>query len=230
MERGTILIIEDNPDIREGIRILLQSEGYVVVEAADGAAGLRLLDGRIALVILDIMMPGLSGIETCKLIRDKSTVPVLFLTAKSSEMDKLQGFGVGGDDYLVKPFSYIELKARVGALIRRNQVYDSHLSKGDTMVSYKNLQMNAEDRVVWKDGIPIELTEKEHLILKLLMDYQGKVFSAENLYTSIWQEPFLYTSANTVMVHIKNIRSKVEKNPQQPEIIKTVWGKGYKIG
>ena len=230
MERGTILIIEDNPDIREGIRILLQSEGYVVVEAADGAAGLRLLDGRIALVILDIMMPGLSGIETCKLIRDKSTVPVLFLTAKSSEMDKLQGFGVGGDDYLVKPFSYIELKARVGALSRRNQVYDSHLSKGDTMVSYKNLQMNAEDRVVWKDGIPIELTEKEHLILKLLMDYQGKVFSAENLYTSIWQEPFLYTSANTVMVHIKNIRSKVEKNPQQPEIIKTVWGKGYKIG
>jgi len=229
MEKGTVLIIEDDRDIREGIRILLQSEGYQVEEAADGISGLRMLDGRVVIVILDIMMPGLSGIDTCKLIREKSTVPVLFLTAKSSEMDKLQGFGAGGDDYLVKPFSYIELKARVGALIRRHQQYDSHLTGENTTVTYKNLQINAEDRSVLRDGEPVELTEKEHLILNLLLKYRGKVFSVENIYTSIWEEPFLYTSANTVMVHIRNLRAKIEENPQKPEIIKTVWGKGYKI-
>lgn len=229
MEKGTVLIIEDNGDIREGIRILLQNEGYQVKEAADGITGWKMLNEEISLVILDIMMPGISGIDTCKLIREKSTVPVLFLTAKSSEMDKLQGFGAGGDDYLVKPFSYIELKARVGALIRRNQLYDSRFPKGETTITIKNLQISMQDRIVVKNGEIIELTEKEHLILNLLLQYRGKVFSVENIYTSIWQEPFLYTSANTVMVHIRNIRAKIEDNPQQPEIIKTVWGRGYKI-
>lgn len=226
-----ILIIEDDGDIREGVRILLESEGYQVEEARDGRAGLALLTEETDLVILDVMMPGMSGIKTCEEIRKVSYVPVLFLTAKSQESDKLIGLMVGGDDYLPKPFSYSELLGRVKALLRRYRVYSGKGGGyGERYLELSKIRINTEFNEVSIDGEAVYLSETEYHILLLLMQYPRKIFSAKNLYESIWEEPYFYSCNGTVMVHIRKLRLKIEKDPQNPQYIRTVWGKGYRFG
>ena len=234
MDIGTILLIEDDVDIREGVRVLLTSEGYSVMEADCGKKGLQLLNETIDLVILDIMMPGMSGIITCEEIRKVSNVPVLFLTAKAQESDKLLGLLVGGDDYLPKPFSYAELLGRVKALLRRYHIYQgkfvpSNQSDGEWM-EHKGIRILTTSNVVQVDGRDIELSEIEYQILRLLIQYPNKIFTTQNIYESVWNEPFYYSSNNTIMVHIRKLRLKIEEDPQQPKRICTVWGKGYRIG
>lgn len=231
MEKN-ILIIEDDKDIREGVKILLEGEGYSVKEASNGADGLKKLTPNTNLVILDIMMPGISGLKTCEEIRKISYVPILFLTAKSKESDKLIGFMAGADDYLIKPFSYTELFARVRALLRRHQVYDREILQiqKEEWIEIHQIRINSSKNIVFQQGNEIQLTEIEYKILLLLIQYPTKIFSLQNLYESIWEEPFISTSANTIMVHIRNLRTKIEENPQKPKIIQTVWGKGYRLG
>lgn len=235
MERGNILIIEDDADIREGVRILLEGDGFLVEEAETGAAGLGKLADTTELVILDIMMPGISGIKTCEEIRKSSKVPVLFLTAKGQEADKLLGLTVGGDDYLVKPFSYAELLARVRALLRRRNVYDKiGQAESDDMPQWLErggIRIHTKYNQVTLHGTEVGLTEMEYGLLLLMMKNPQKIFSVQNLYESVWGEPFIYeSSGNTVMVHIRRLRKKIEENPQSPKIIINVWGKGYRLG
>ena len=233
MEQTNILIIEDDSDIRESVRILLEGEGFHVTEAQNGIEGIRQVTKSTHLIILDIMMPGISGIKTCEEFRKFSYVPILFLTAKSRESDKLLGFMAGGDDYLVKPFSYAELSARVKALLRRHHIYDKEkdfTNNEQKWIESTQIRINTKKNVVIVREDEILLTEIEYEILLLMMKYPNKIFSVQNLYESIWNEPFYNNSANTVMVHIRKLRKKVEKNPQTPKIIQTVWGKGYCFG
>ncbi|MGL4792042.1 MAG: response regulator transcription factor [Anaerotignaceae bacterium] len=233
MSKEQILIIEDDEDIREGVRILLESESYVITEAENGRKGLEALNKSTDLVILDIMMNGMSGLRTCEEIRKISNVPVLFLTAKAQESDKLIGLMAGGDDYLTKPFSYAELLGRVKALLRRYKIYmgknseikediSEYIEKGVVRVhrTYNEVFVNNEAR---------ELTDIEYNMLLLMMKNSGRIFSAQNLYESVWDEPYFYSSNSTVTVHIRKLRVKIENDPQNPEYIKTVWGKGYKF-
>lgn len=229
-----ILLIEDDADIREGVRLLLSAEGYEIIEADCGAKGLEQLDGSIDLVILDVMMPGISGIKTCEEIRKVSYVPVLFLTAKSSETDKVMGLMAGGDDYIIKPFSYAELLGRVKALLRRYHVYSGKKTAEETaaeqtIIQVGDIKINELMKGVWKNNRPIRVTEIEYKILLLLMKHPGKVFSAQQVYENVWKEPYLYASNSTIMVHIRNLRIKIENVPESPEHIKTVWGKGYRF-
>lgn len=232
MKKAKILIIEDDADIREGITLLLESEEFEVVEAENGMEGLKCLDEDTGLVILDVMMPGISGLKTCEEIRKISYVPILFLTAKSSESDKLMGLMVGGDDYLTKPFSYAELLGRVKALLRRYQVYSGQPEERksqETWIELSGIRIRTDFNEVWIDEKEIELSELEYKILLLMMQNPRKIFSAQNLYESVWGEPYLYTSNSTVMVHIRKLRVKIEKKPEEPEHIKTIWGKGYRF-
>lgn len=225
-------MIEDDEDIREGVRILLEGEGYEVLEAKNGREGLQLLAEGPDLVILDIMMPGMSGLKTCEEIRRISYVPVLFLTAKAQESDKLIGFMAGGDDYLPKPFSYSELLGRVKALIRRWKTYRGKEPdrKKDTYLEQAGIRLNEMfNEVFVRDG-STELSEIEYQILKLMMQHPGKIFSAQNLYESVWDEPYFYNCNGTVMVHIRKLRVKIEEDPKNPQRIQTVWGKGYRFG
>lgn len=234
MQETTILIIEDDADIREGIRILLKSRQRNVLEAENGRAGLELLSDEVDLVILDIMMPGMSGLKTCEEIRKRSYVPILFLTAKADESDKLIALMAGGDDYLTKPFSYAELLGRVQALLRRYRVYNEPEGSPESqlessLVEIGRICLNEEYNEVRVDGTDVALTTIEYQILRLLMQNPGKVFSAQNLYESIWNEPFFYQSNSTIMVHIRKLRVKIESDPAEPQHIKTVWGKGYRF-
>lgn len=234
MDGVKILVIEDDADIREGVRILLESEGFLVDEAENGETGLRKLYEDISLVILDIMMPGMSGIRVCEEIRKKSFVPILFLTAKAQESDKLLGLMAGGDDYLSKPFSYAELLGRVKAQVRRYTVYSNSPGEpqGQERAEYiesGGIRIHTVFNEVTVNGKTVELTDIEYHILLLMMQNKGKIFSAQNLYESIWNEPYFYNCNGTVMVHIRKLRVKIEANSQEPVYIKTVWGKGYRF-
>jgi DNA-binding response OmpR family regulator len=225
-----ILIADDNEEIREIVRVLLESEGYNVIEASNGAEAVDKVDGNTDLVILDIMMPIKSGFKACGEIREKTTAPILFLTAKTQDSDKIMAFSAGSDDYLSKPFSYTEFISRVKALLRRYYVYrGKEKIHADECISINGLTINKDSNQVSKYGEEIILTEIEYRILLLMAQNRKKIFSAQNLYESVWAEPYFYSCNNTVMVHIRNLRSKLEKDPQNPEYIKTVWGKGYRI-
>lgn len=231
MEKHCILIIEDDSAIREGVRILLEGEGYHVQEAENGREGLKNLKEETDLVIFDVMMPGISGIKTCEEIRKISNVPVLFLTAKGQESDKLLGLMAGGDDYLIKPFSYAELLARVKALIRRCRVYDrafdqKKYSGGEKWLEISSLRVNAGINEVYLHGKEVELTEMEYKLLLLLMKNPGKIFSVQNLYESLWEAPFYYTCGNTVMVHIRRLRKKNRRRSAETKTYKNGMGKG----
>lgn len=231
MHTQTILIVDDDREIREGIRILLAGEAYNIIEADGGAQALEKLTGAVDLVILDVVMPGLSGLRVCEEIRKTSAVPILFLTAKAQESDKLIGLTAGGDDYLTKPFSYTELVARVKALLRRYCVYrgktdDASISR-DNVLSLQNIDLSLSGNQVWVCGKEVNLTETEYRILRLLMQHPQRIFSAENIYESVWNEP--YYSNGVIMVHIRKLRTKIEPDPQNPRYIKTVWGKGYRF-
>lgn len=231
MNKERVLIVEDDADIREGVRILLESEGYCVTEAENGRKGLELLGGATDLVVLDVMMPGMSGLRTCEEIRKVSNVPVLFLTAKAQESDKLIGLMAGGDDYLPKPFSYAELLGRVKALLRRYRVYMGKAAEteAEPYLERGGVRIHETFNEVYVDGTERALSEIEYHILLLMMQHPGKIFSAQNLYESVWQEPYFYSCNSTVMVHIRKLRVKIEKDPKNPEYIRTVWGKGYKF-
>lgn len=233
MKKEQVLLIEDDADIREGVRILLESENYCVEEAEDGKSGLELLSDETDLVILDIMMPGMSGLRTCEEIRKVSNVPVLFLTAKAQESDKLIGLMAGGDDYLAKPFSYAELLGRVKALLRRYNIYRGRNNEvreeAEPYLETGGIRIHQIFNEVFVEQTQKEMSDIEYHILLLLLQHPGKIFSAQNLYESVWEEPYFYSCNSTVMVHIRKLRVKIESDPKNPKYIKTVWGKGYKF-
>lgn len=225
-----IMIADDDPDIREVVRILLESEGFRIVEAIDGDDAISKIDPAIDLYILDVMMPGKSGYQVCRAVRAASTAPILFLTAKSQDGDKSMGFSSGGDDYLPKPFSYTELTARVKALLRRYYVYRGKESEeAKEKIVIRDLVIDRQTCEVRLAGAEVQLTDIEYRMLLLMAENRRKVFSAQNLYESIWNEPYFYSCNNTIMVHIRNLRRKIEPDPDNPQYIKTVWGKGYRI-
>ena len=226
-----ILIVDDDSEIREVVRILLAGENFQVAEAASGEEALAWLEEHEAdLVILDVMMEGMSGYQVCLRLREKWNVPVLFLTAKSQESDLTLGYSSGGDDYLVKPFSYPELLARVKGLLRRYQVYRGKPEAVLEELEWHGLRVSQESNMVWRDRRELDLTDTEWRILRLLLGNRGKIFSMANIYESVWEEPYFTSSSNTIMVHIRRLREKIEDDPCNPAYIRTVWGKGYRIG
>ena len=222
-----ILVVDDDPDIREVLRLLL-SESYIVSEAPDGLAALTYLKENpdTDLVVLDVMMPGLDGIETCSRMREFSTAPVLFLTAKSAERDRVSAYESGGDDFLSKPFSQAELMAKISSLLRR---YKQYRGKPASALTLEGLEVDLAGRSVKSNGKEITLTDTEFAILEHLLKNRGKTVTAADMYEAVWKEKFLPGSANTVMVHVLNLRRKIEEDPSNPRIIRTVWGKGYQI-
>ena len=230
---GKLMVVEDDPDICSAIKILLESQGYSVNIAGNAKEAMEIFSSEYEPLILDIMLPGMSGIELCQKIRRFSYVPVLFLTAKSADTDKMEGLSAGGDDYLVKPFSFVELIARVKALIRRNQLYNSKPSleeeSHEKWVIEGKLFINTKENEVLVENEEIPLTDLEYKILLLLVTNKTKIFSVKNIYESVWQEEYIHSSGNTVMVHIKNLRGKLDKNPYTAGSIKTIWGKGYRF-
>ncbi|MBD5160513.1 MAG: response regulator transcription factor [Oscillibacter sp.] len=226
-----ILIVDDDREIRDVLRILLTGEHFEVAEASCGQEALQYLEEHpVDLVILDVMMDDVSGYHVCLRLRERWNVPVLFLTAKSKESDLTMGYSSGGDDYLTKPFSYPELLARVKGLLRRYQVYRGKPEAVQEEAEWCGLRVSLTGNMVWRNDKEIDLTDTEWRILRLLVQNCGKIFSMENLYESVWQETYFPSSANTVMVHIRRLREKLEPDPRHPEYIKTVWGKGYRIG
>nr|UWI49304.1 response regulator transcription factor [Clostridioides difficile] len=225
-----ILVADDNPEIREIVEILLTGEGYKVVMATNGEEAVNLVDSTIDLIILDVVMPVKTGFVACNEIREKTTAPILFLTAKTQDSDKVIGFSAGGDDYLSKPFSYSELISRVKSLLRRYYIYQGkEKNKESNILQTKELCVNLDTQDVTLGGEPIFLTTIEYSILVLMLKNRKKVFSSENLYESIWDEQYFYTANNTIMVHIRNLRKKLEKDQKNPQYVKTAWGKGYYI-
>lgn len=236
MEKSHILIVDDNPEVREVIHVLLEGEGFEIEEACDGESALNLVCSKdYDLIILDIMMPGKNGYQTCVEIRKNNNAPILFLSARTKDSDKTLGFSSGGDDYLAKPFSYNELIGRSKALIRRYQIYKGkdhiHQTEKDTdsisgKLHYHHLEINTQKEQVFSDGKLLILTGTEYAMLLLLIKNQKQIFSAQRLYEAVWDEPYYYGANNTVMVHIRNLRRKIEKDPKNPVLIKTVWGRG----
>ena len=225
--KSNILIVDDDADIRNVLRLLLQ-ERYTVTEAADGMAAVDYLRTHpdTDLIILDVMMPGMSGYETCDTLREFSNAPVLFLTAKSAQSDRISAYSSGGDDFLSKPFSQEELLAKVCSLLRR---YKEYRGKPEAALAIENLEVDLSTRSVTSAGKPVLLTDTEYAILEYMLRNRGKTVTAQELYEAVWKEKFLPGSGNTVMVHVLNLRRKIEANPSSPKIIRTVWGKGYQI-
>lgn len=230
MEKRTkILIADDNPEIREVLGVLLKSEGYEVEEAVDGDDAVAKAANSPDLIILDVMMPGKDGFKACVDIRKITMAPILFLTAKTEDADKTMGFSAGGDDYLVKPFSYSEIIARVKALLRRCYVYQIERKGDENIVEVGDLCVNIDKKSVELEGKSVLLTDMEYNILKLLILNRKRIFSTQEIYEAVWEKPFFYGDNNTVMVHIRRLRTKIEKDTQNPQYIKTVWGRGYTI-
>lgn len=227
IEQSHILIVDDDPDIRKVLEILLK-EKYFVSQAADGPSAIACLraNPQIDLVILDVMMPGMSGYDVCTELRKLSNVPILFLTARTAEDDRLTAYSSGGDDFLSKPFSPGELTAKVVSLLRR---YREYRGKPDIGLSLGELEVDLASRSVKRLGVGVALTDTEYSILEYMLKNRGRTVTAPELYEAVWKEKFLAGSGNTVMVHVLNLRRKIEETPSSPKIIRTVWGKGYQI-
>ena len=231
MEMNHVLVVEDDKEIREGVKIYLKSKGYEVSEAADGVEGLEIIEKEeIHLAIVDVMMPRMDGITMTMKLREKHDFPVIFLSAKSEEVDKILGLDMGADDYVTKPFTPMELLARVNSQLRRYRKFMEKLEKKEVMKNIYvigGLELNEDTKEVSVDGEPVKVTPTEYKILLLLMKHAGRVFSAEEIYEWVWQERAVNT--DTIMVHVRNIREKIEINPKEPKYLKVVWGVGYKI-
>ena len=227
-EKISILVVDDEPDIRRICRILLENNGYCVHEAATGLEAVDVIrrHPEIDLILMDVMMPDMGGYDACSRIRECSMAPVLFLTAKTQEQDKLLAYRSGGDDFLAKPFSHAELMMKVESLLRRYRVYKNK-SSGRTL--RPGIVLDEENRRVMVNGQLLELTETEFSILHCLAENRGRVVPVRTIYETVWHETYMPTSNNTVMVHIVNLRKKLEEDPANPRLIRTVWGKGYQI-
>ena len=224
-----ILVCDDEREIVDAIDIFLSQEGYRVYKAFDGAEGLEIIrDKKIKLAIVDIMMPKLDGIHMIMELRKKSAIPVIFLSAKSEDSDKILGLNIGADDYMTKPFNPLELVARVNSHMRR---YTTLGSMEETENTYKTGGLIVDDnsKECFKEGLSIKLTPIEFNILSFLVKNKGKVYSIKQIYENIWQETGSFAGDNTIAVHIRHIREKIEINPKEPKYLKVVWGVGYKI-
>ena len=225
-----VLVCDDDREIVEAIEIYLSQEGYKVLKAYDGEEALKVLDReKVDLLIIDVMMPKLDGIRAALKIREKKNMPIIILSAKSEDADKILGLNVGADDYMTKPFNPLELTARVKSQLRRYTQLGSTIDKSNQAVyAVGGLSIDDEQKEVTVDGEPVRLTPIEYNILLLLVKNQGKVFSIDQIYESIWNEDAIGVD-NTVAVHIRHIREKIEINPKEPRYLKVVWGVGYKI-
>lgn len=230
METPQILVVDDDKEIVGAVAKLLEAEGYKVRKAYDGMQALDIMTGeKIHLVILDIMMPNLDGLSATMRIREKKNIPIILLSAKSEDSDKILGLTMGADDYITKPFSPSELAARVKSQLRRYmKLGDYHGRYGEKQITLGGLLLDTEAKQLYVDGEPIKLTATEYKILKLLMGNPGRVFSAEEIYERVWEED-AFSVENTVMVHIRRIREKIEIDPREPRYLKVVWGIGYKM-
>lgn len=225
-----ILLVDDEEDIRELEKLLLTPYADEIIEAGNGHEAVELVDESVALVIMDRMMPKMDGVDAVKEIRKKSDVPILFLSAKGQEYDKIIGYSAGADDYLVKPFSPQELQMKVQAVLRRYLNYSrSQKPENEHVLSIRDLTLNTSTREVSIEDKSVNLTAKEFDILQLLCASPGHIFSAEAIYEAVWQEPYFYNSNSTIMTHIKKVRQKIEPDPKNPQYILTVWGVGYKV-
>ena len=225
-----VLVCDDDREIVEAIEIYLSQEGYKVLKAYDGEEALKVLDReKVDLLIIDVMMPKRDGIRATLKIREKKNMPIIILSAKSEDADKILGLNVGADDYMTKPFNPLELTARVKSQLRRYTQLGSTIDKSNQAVyAVGGLSIDDEQKEVTVDGEPVRLTPIEYNILLLLVKNQGKVFSIDQIYESIWNEDAIGVD-NTVAVHIRHIREKIEINPKEPRYLKVVWGVGYKI-
>ncbi len=224
-----ILIVDDEEDIREIVEIYLINEGFEVTQASNGIEALKVIEKQsVDLIILDIMMPEMDGIKTCLQIRKDRKIPIIMLSAKAQDSDKILGLNIGADDYLVKPFNPLELVARVKSQLRRATSFNEGFQENENTINIESLIINKYTREVFVEGKFVRLTPREFDILEVLAINRGRVLSTEQIYEKVWKEPF-YNSENTVAVHIRNIREKIEINPKEPKYIKLVWGVGYKI-
>ena len=224
-----ILVCDDDKEIVDAIEIYLQQEGYQIYKAYDGEQAIKVLkEMNIQLLIIDIMMPRLDGIHATLKIREFSSVPIIFLSAKSEDTDKILGLNMGADDYITKPFNPLELVARVKSNLRRYTQLGSLNVENNALYQVGGLCMNDDTKEVTVDGEPVKLTPIEYNILFLLVKNQGKVFSIDKIYENIWNEEAIGAD-NTVAVHIRHIREKIEINPKEPRYLKVVWGVGYKV-
>lgn len=231
MEHGRILIVDDNREIVDSLGKLLAYEGYEILTAYDGMDALEQLEkSQVDLILLDVMMPRLNGLSALMKIRENYKIPAIILSAKTEESDKVSGLMLGADDYISKPYNPAELIARVKAQLRRYQLWGGSLPKEDsgTLVN-GGLVLDKRQRLVIVDGREERLTATEYRILELLMEYPGQVFPAEQIYERVWKEDADYTVENTVMVHIRHIREKIEIDTKNPRYVKVVWGIGYKM-
>ena len=227
-----VLVVEDDEQIRDGIEIYLKSQGYEVAKAADGIEGLeKLKEKEVHLAIIDVMMPRMDGIHMVMRLRKEYDFPVIMLSAKSEEVDKIMGLNMGADDYVTKPFQPLELLARVNSHLRRYKRFLEMTGQGnetpENVYRIGGIELNEDTKEVLVDGEPVKMTPMEFKILALLMRSPGRVFSAEEIYERVWNERAINT--DTVMVHVRKIREKIEYNPKEPKYLKVVWGVGYKI-
>ena len=229
MSREAILLVDDEKEIIELIEIYLKNEGYIIFKAFNGVEALEILrNNPVDLIILDVMMPQMDGIQACMKIREKNNTPIIMLSAKSQDMDKISGLSIGADDYVTKPFNPLELVARVKSQLRRYKMLNNRSDSGEDEIVIDDLVINTATHTVTVGDQEVKLTPREFDILKLLAVNQGIVLSMDKIYEEVWNEPFM-DSKNTVMVHIRKLREKIEKDTQHPAFIKTVWGIGYKM-
>lgn len=223
-----ILVVDDDKEIVESISIFLGGEGYKVLKAYNGIDALDILsENEVHLMILDIMMPKLDGIKTLMKLRESRNIPVILLSAKSEDADKILGLTAGADDYVTKPFNPSELVARVKSQLRRYTTLGS-IGKQNGIITINGLSLNTENKTVNIDGENVRLTPIEYRILELLVRNRGRVFSAEDIYRNVWNEETV-VGDNTIAVHVRHIREKIEINPKEPKYLKVVWGIGYKV-
>lgn len=228
--KQTILAVDDDREIVKAIALLLEKEGYEVLKAYDGLQALDILALKtIHLILMDVMMPRLDGLSAVMKIREKNNIPIIVLSAKSEDTDKILGLSIGADDYVTKPYHPAELSARVKSQLRRYVNLGGIESAGaDVEIVNGRLRFHKEERILYADGEAVKLTATETKIVELLMSNLGRIFPAEEIYSRVWNET-AYAAENTVMVHIRRIREKMELNPKEPEYLRVVWGIGYKM-
>lgn len=228
-KKNTILVCDDDREIVDAIEIYLSQEGYRILKAYDGVQAVEMLEQEdVQLLLIDIMMPKLDGLRATLKIREKSSIPIIILSAKSEDADKILGLNIGADDYVTKPFNPLELVARVKSQLRRYTKLGNAMDENQKIYQTGGLVMNDDLKEVTVDGEQVKLTPIEYNILLLLVKNQGKVFSINQIYESIWNEDAIGAD-NTVAVHIRHIREKIEINPKNPQYLKVVWGVGYKV-